>query len=168
MIWEGWPHVGEVCVCMSVSLRACVWERKRVGGWLNGLYQRSQCVPPLVPLIDQQIALTRALKWMDTVLPHLPTPHPCRPSLCHQSCPTRCLTPGNGMGEWLCQPVERKPLLPLSFRQWKREEDNKVGDSSHSFPFSCTAASGESSVSPSSGTLPDISWLPQPFICIQR
>ncbi len=51
-----------VCVSMSVSLRACVRERKRVGGWLNGLCQRSQCVLPLVPLIDQQIALTRALK----------------------------------------------------------------------------------------------------------
>lgn len=72
---------------------------------------------------------------------------------CHQSCPTRCLTPGDGMGDCLCQPTEKKKPLSLSVslsasvgERQKEEEENKVADSSHSFLFSCTTASRETSV----------------------
>lgn len=58
---------------------------------------------------------------------------------------------------------KKDPLLlslSASVGEWDTEQDNKVRDSSHSFPFSCTAASGEISVSPSFGTQPDISLPP--------
>lgn len=135
-----------VCVCVNVSVNEWVLA--------SGV-----SVSSLVPLIDQRMAVTRG--------PELNGhgPSPLGPSRCHQSCPTRCLTPGVGMGEWLCQPTEEKkdPLLlslSASVGEWDTEQDNKVKDSSHSFPFSCTAASGEISVSPSFGTQPDISLPP--------
>lgn len=66
--------------------------------------------------------------------------------------------------DYVSPPREKRPPLALSLSasvgEWDTEQDNKVKDSSHSFPFSCTAASGEISVSPSFGTQPDISLPP--------
>ncbi|TSL68260.1 Anoctamin-1 [Bagarius yarrelli] len=56
------------------------------------IHQLFSGAPALVPLIDQQITVTSSSEWNGRADPLLP---------CHQSCPTRCLTPGDGMGDCL-------------------------------------------------------------------
>ncbi|KAL7854735.1 hypothetical protein SRHO_G00169250 [Serrasalmus rhombeus] len=85
-----YPPSGAAAVSHDDSVRPVPISPSRLDEWALA---SGGSVSRLAPLIDQRTAVTSG--------PELKGhgPSPLSPSPCHQSCPTRCLTPGDGMGE---------------------------------------------------------------------